>query len=152
MGSNEICIKITHLPVFTQRLYRDYSSSLFYSNTMFAYMCVCLRPISSGMAGPIWLNFFLLAPSWSRDGFRPKKFRIRDPDFPKIRKNRFWREIIKYFCKNLRIFMWKMAEMIVLCDFTNSVTYYLLRRKGRATFKSVEGAQLPKATENRCNL
>ena len=25
----------------------------------------------------IWLNFYLLAPSWSRDGFRPKK--ISDP-------------------------------------------------------------------------
>ena len=49
-------------------------------------MRVCLLPISSGTAGPIWLNFFLLAPSWSRDGFRPKKFRIRDPDFPEIRK------------------------------------------------------------------
>ena len=28
---------------------------------------------NSGTARPIWLNFFLLAPSWSRDGFRPKK-------------------------------------------------------------------------------
>ena len=28
---------------------------------------------SSGTAGPIWLNFFLLAPSWSRDGFRLKR-------------------------------------------------------------------------------
>ena len=34
---------------------------------------LCILPISSGTAGPIWLNFFLLAPSWSRDGFRPKK-------------------------------------------------------------------------------
>ena len=48
---------------------------------------VCLLPISSGTAGPIWLNFFLLVPSWSRDGFRPKKIRIRDPDFLEIRKN-----------------------------------------------------------------
>ena len=40
---------------------------------------VCMLPISSaGTAGPIWLNFFLLAPSWSRDGFRPKKFQIQD--------------------------------------------------------------------------
>ena len=36
----------------------------------------CLWPISSGSAGPIWLNFFLLAPSWSRDGFRPKKIPV----------------------------------------------------------------------------
>ena len=117
--------------------------SLLYSNTMFACVFVCLWPISSGTAGPIWLNFFLLAPSWSRDGFRPKKFRIQDPVFPKIRKNRFWREILKYFCKNVRIFMWKIFEIIVLSNFTNSVIYYLLRRKGRATSKSVEGAQPP---------
>ena len=37
--------------------------------------------------------------------------------------------------------MWKIAEIIVLSDFTNPVTYYLLRRKGSATSKSVEGAQ-----------
>ena len=43
-------------------------------------LCAWWRPISSGTAGPIWLNLFLLAPSWSRDGFRPKKFRIQDPD------------------------------------------------------------------------
>ena len=40
------------------------------------YVCTyaCLRPISSRTAGPIWLILFLLAPSWSGDGFRPKKF------------------------------------------------------------------------------
>ena len=71
-----------------------YSSSGFYLLAMhihiFIYLyyiatrClrVCLRTISSETAGPIWLNFFLLAPSWSRDGFRPKIFRIRDPIFP----------------------------------------------------------------------
>ena len=32
-------------------------------------------------------EIFLLAPSWANLGFRPKKFRIRDPVFPKIRKN-----------------------------------------------------------------
>ena len=30
------------------------------------YVCVYLH--NSGMAGPIWLNLFLLAPSWSRGG------------------------------------------------------------------------------------
>ena len=59
-------------------------------------MYVCLWPISSGTAGPIWLNFFLLAPSWSRDGFRPKKFRIRDPVFPEIRKNPDFRVLLLY--------------------------------------------------------
>ena len=34
-------------------------SSLFYSNTMFVCVFVCLRPISSRTAGPIWLNFFV---------------------------------------------------------------------------------------------
>ena len=50
-------------------------------------MYVCNFPHNSGTVGPIWPNFFLLAPSWSRGGFRPKKFRIRDPVFPEIRKN-----------------------------------------------------------------
>ena len=31
--------------------------------------------------------------------FQAKKFRIRDLVFPMIRKTRFWREIINYFCK-----------------------------------------------------
>ena len=35
----------------------------------------------------IWLYFFLFAPYWSWDGFRPKKIQIWDPVFPKIRKN-----------------------------------------------------------------
>ena len=39
---------------------------------MFVCLRVCLWPISSGTAGPIWLNFFLLALSWSQGGFRPK--------------------------------------------------------------------------------
>ena len=50
-------------------------------------LCVCVCLHNSGTAGPIWLSLFLLAPSWSRDGFRSKKFRIQDPDFPKIWKN-----------------------------------------------------------------
>ena len=62
-------------------------------------MYVCLKLNNSGTAGPIGLNFFLLALSWSRDDFRLKKFRIRDLVFPMIRKTRFWREIINYFCK-----------------------------------------------------
>ena len=66
---------------------------------MYVCMYVCVSLHHSGTAGPIWLNLFLLAPSWSRDGFRLKKFQIRGPVFPKIRKNLFWREIIKYFCK-----------------------------------------------------
>ena len=67
---------------------------------VFVCLYVCLKLNNSGTAGPIWLNFFLLAPSWSRDGFRLKKFRIRGPVFPKIRKNRFPAKIIiKYFSK-----------------------------------------------------
>ena len=34
-------------------------------------MYVCLY-VNSETAGPFWLNFFLLAPSWSRGDFRPK--------------------------------------------------------------------------------
>ena len=66
--------------IFSQALY-IYISSI-YSIMMF----VCLRPISSGTAGTIWL-IFLLAPSRSRGGFWSKKILIRDPVFPEIRKN-----------------------------------------------------------------
>ena len=62
-------------------------------------LCVCLRPISSRTAGPIWLNFFLLAPSWSRDGFRPKKFRIRDPFF-RIKPDHLEGVVIELRCMN----------------------------------------------------
>ena len=76
--------------------------------------------------------------------FNTNKFLDRVSGFPKIRKNRFPAKIIiKYLFKNVRIFMWKIAEMIALSDFKNPVTYYLLRRKGRATSKNVEGAQPP---------
>ena len=40
---------------------------------LFACVFVCVRLNNSGTAGPIWLNFFLLAPSWSQSGFRLKK-------------------------------------------------------------------------------
>ena len=75
------------------------NTTKFLSICMYVCMYVCLKLNNSGTAGPIWLSLFLLAPSWSRDGFRLKKFQIRGPVFPKIRKNLFWREIIKYFCK-----------------------------------------------------
>ena len=53
---------------------RQDSNYLYYIATRCLRVCllVCLWPISSGMAGPIWLNFFLLALSWLRDGLRPK--------------------------------------------------------------------------------
>ena len=47
-------------------------------------LSVCVRLNNSGTAGLFWLNFFLLAPSWSQGGFRPKKIRIRDTVFPEI--------------------------------------------------------------------
>ena len=56
----------------SNHLAMEYILSLLYSNTMFACVFVCLWPISSGTAGPIWLNFFLLAPSWSRNGLGQK--------------------------------------------------------------------------------
>ena len=79
--------------------------SLLYSNKMFVCASVCLRPISSGTAGPIWLNFFLLAPSWSRDGFRPKKIRIRDPVLPEIRKNPDFRVLFDQFGWNSQVIL-----------------------------------------------
>ena len=65
------------------------------------YVCVCLH--HSGTAGPIWLNLFLLAPYWSGDGFRLKKFRIRDPVFPEIRKN-----------PDFKVFLTDLAELTQL--------------------------------------
>ena len=82
---------------------------------MFVCLFVCSRPISSGTAGPIWLNFFLLAPSWSRDGFRPKKFRIRDPVFPEIRKNPDFRVLFDQFGWNLRV----VLTLTQICFNTN---------------------------------
>ena len=70
------CIKTFHYVTY-------YTSLCVYTYLYYiATRClsVCLWPISSRTAGPIWLNFFLLALSWSREGFRPKIFRIRDPD------------------------------------------------------------------------
>ena len=66
-------------------------------------LCVCLRSISSRTAGPIWLNFILLAPSWSREGFRPKKFRIRDPD-PGGTK--------PYHLEGVEIELWCMTQLL----------------------------------------
>ena len=60
-------------------------------------VCVCVRLNNSGTAGPIWLNFFLLAPSLSQGGFRPKKFRNRDPVFPENRKNPVFRVLFDQF-------------------------------------------------------
>ena len=57
-------------------------------------VCVWMFPNSSGTAGPIWLNFFWFALSWSHDGFRPKKIRIQDLVFPEIR-------ILGYYSTNL---------------------------------------------------
>ena len=88
------CFSIFSAVQFSRNLKFFYIQvSLLYSSTM----CVCLWPISSGTAGPIWLNFFLLAPSWSREGFRPKKFRIRDPVFPEIRKKPDFRVLFDQF-------------------------------------------------------
>ena len=95
-----------YLNIYIELIHKCY---MFVSSTHLSYIAtrclraclfVCLRPISSGTAGPIWLYFFLLAPSWSRDGFRPKKFRIRDPDFPEIRKN-----------PDFRVFLTNLAEI-----------------------------------------
>ena len=52
--------------------------SLLYSNTMFVCLLACLLvPYLLRNGWTDLAKLFLLAPSWSRDGFRPKKFRIR---------------------------------------------------------------------------
>ena len=106
------------------RNFSDFTGiSLLYSNTMFACLFVCSRPISSGTAGPIWLNFFLLAPSWPRDGFRPKKFRIRDPVFPKIRKNPVFRVLFAQFG-------WNFQELLTLTQICFKTNKFLDRVSG----------------------
>ena len=77
-------------------------------------MCVCLH--HSGTAGPIWLNLFLLAPYWSGDGFRLKNFRIRDPVFPEIRKNPYFRVLFDRFGWNF----WVILTLNQICFYTNN--------------------------------
>ena len=87
--------------------------SLYYITTRCLRACVFV----CHLFGPIWLNLFLLAPSWSQDGFRSKKFRIRDPDFPEIRKNPVFRVIFNRFG-------WKFQEILTLtqiCFNTNKI-------------------------------
>ena len=59
------------------------------------YVFVCVWLNNSGTAGPIWLNFILLALSWSQGGFRSKEFRIWF--FRKFGKIRF----LGYYLTNL---------------------------------------------------
>ena len=49
----------------------DFNLSILRSNKGFC-LSVCLWLYNSKTAEPIWLNFFLLAPSWSHGGYRPK--------------------------------------------------------------------------------
>ena len=67
--------------------------SLYYITTRCLRACVFV----CHLFGPIWLNLFLLAPSWSQDGFRSKKFRIQDPDFPEIQKHPVFRVLFDRF-------------------------------------------------------
>ena len=48
-------------------------------------------------------NLLLLAPSWSRDGFQPNKFRILDRDFLEIRKNPVFRVLFERFGLNSHV-------------------------------------------------
>ena len=73
---------------------------------------VCLWPISSWTAGPIWLNFYLLAPSWSRDGFRPKKFGIRI-----LRKTPVFRVLFDQFGWNFQVIL----TLAQICFNTNKL-------------------------------
>ena len=58
-------------------------------------------------------ELFLLAPSWSRDGFIQKKFRIRDPVFPKIRKKLI-------LAGNYNLFLQKFSNFHVVNRLNNS--------------------------------
>ena len=78
-------------------------------------LCVCVSLHHSGTAEPIWLNFFFLAPSWSRGGFRPKKIRILDPVYPEIRKNPDFRVLFDQFGWNV----WVLLTLNQICFNTN---------------------------------
>ena len=67
-----------YFALYFKSKFRRHNLSYIVTRCLFVCLYACLRPISSETAGPIWLNFFLLAPSWSQDGFRPKKFRIQN--------------------------------------------------------------------------
>ena len=74
--------------------------SILQSNKGFClYVCmyVCVSLHNSGTAEPIWLNFFLLAPSWSRSGFRSKEIWNLDLGFPDIRKKTNFRVLFDPF-------------------------------------------------------
>ena len=86
----------------------------YYKVIRFVSVCVCLH--NSGTAGPIWLNLFLLAPYWSGDGFRLKNFRIRDPVFPEIRKNPYFRVLFDRFGWNF----WVILTLNQICFYTNN--------------------------------
>ena len=82
---------------------------------LYVCVCVCVCLHHSGTAGPIWLNLFLLAPYWSGDGFRLKNFRIRDPVFPEIRKNPYFRVLFDQFGWNV----WVILTLNQICFNTN---------------------------------
>ena len=73
---------------------------LSYIATRCLFVCVYVCMLAAYLLRNGWTDLaklFLLAPSRSRDGFRSKKFRIRDPDFPEIRKNPVFRVIFDRF-------------------------------------------------------
>ena len=97
-------------------IHRVVMLSLLYSNTMFACLYVCMLITYLLQNG--WTDLaklFLLAPSWSRDGFRPKKFRIRDPVYPEIRKNPDFRVLFDQFGWNV----WVILTLNQICFNTN---------------------------------
>ena len=75
-----------------------YELTMTFYLTMFECLRVCMYVTCLLWNG--WTDLtklFLLAPSWSQDSFRPKKFRIQDPDFPEIRKNQDFRVFFDQF-------------------------------------------------------
>ena len=90
--------------------------SLYYITTRCLRACVFV----CHLFGPIWLNLFLLAPSWSQDGFRSKKFRIRDPDFPEIQKHPVFRVLFDRFG-------WKFQVILTLAQICFNTNKFLDR-------------------------
>ena len=67
--------------------------SLYYSNTIY----VCLKLISSGTDGSIWIIIFLLAMSWWGEGFKQKNMDLGSGFFRKQEKLNFKLSILADF-------------------------------------------------------
>ena len=85
---------------------------------MFVCLHVCM--FAAYLLQNSWTNLaklFLLAPSWSQGGFRPKKFWIWDPVFQEIQKNNFGGNFqviltLTQICFNTNKFLYQVSSFL----------------------------------------